>query len=294
MPEKPIKAHVVIMVDYFTKAAEFAVVYSKTPAAIAKAFYYTWICRYFVPSHVTSDNGTEFETDFVHLLERLGIKHVHTSAVHPAANGAVERVVQSFKAMLRAHINAHPEHWLQSVAVIRMQYWSRLHAALGVSPHEMVYGRKPVHAVPLANLFALAGQRVPVVSVVPDDVSDPLLHVQRLQQQLLDRDVEVFDRIRAQFQRNAAHWPSRFDSARQQGQGEPLRVGDWVLEILSGPVPSLHARVLGPFRIVDFTGPGGQIALLQTGRTEFLEPRQFQRHISNLAKYTAKHHLLAP
>jgi hypothetical protein len=140
----------------------------------------------------------------------------------------------------------------------------------------------------------LAGQRVPVVSVVPDDVSDPLLHVQRLQQQLLDRDVEVFDRIRAQFQRNAAHWPSRFDSARQQGQGEPLRVGDWVLEILSGPVPSFHARVLGPFRIVDFMGPGGQIALLQTGRTEFLEPRQFQRHISNLAKYTAKHHLLAP
>ena len=59
-------------------------------------------------------------------------------------------------------------------------------------------------------------------------------------------------------------------------------------------MPSLHSRVKGPFRIVDFVGPGGQIALLQTGRTAFLEPRQFQRHISNLAKYTAKHHLLAP
>jgi hypothetical protein len=67
--QEPLKAHVVIMVDYFTKAAEFAVVYDKTPASVAKAFYYTWICRYFVPSHVTSDNGTEFETDFVHWLQ---------------------------------------------------------------------------------------------------------------------------------------------------------------------------------------------------------------------------------
>lgn len=247
-----------------------------------------------MPSHVTSDNGTEFETDFVHLLERLGIKHVHTSAVHPAANGAVERVVQSFKAMLRAHINAHPEHWLQSVPVVRMQYWSRLHTALGVSPHEMVFGRRPVHAVPLANLFALAGQRSPVVSVVPDECADPLLHVQRLQQQLLARDVEVFERIREQFKRNAAQWPNRFDNARPLHMGEPLRVGDWVLEIVAGPVPSLQSRVKGPFKVVDFVGPGGQIALLETGRTEFKAPVQFRRHISTLAKYTARHHLLAP
>jgi len=142
---KPMKAHVVIMVDYFTKAAEFAVVYSKTPAAVAKAFYYTWICRYFVPACVTSDNGSKFETEFAHLLARLAIRHVHTAAAH-TSNGAVERVVKSFKDMLRAHVNAHPQHWLQSVAVVRMQYWSRLHAVLGVSPHEMVFGRRPVHA----------------------------------------------------------------------------------------------------------------------------------------------------
>jgi hypothetical protein len=85
MPKDPPKAHVVIMVDYFTKAAEFAVVYNKSAANVARAFYYSWICRYFVPSHVTSDNGTEFDKDFVHLLARLGIKHIHTSAAHPAA-----------------------------------------------------------------------------------------------------------------------------------------------------------------------------------------------------------------
>jgi len=47
VPEKPLKAHV----DYFNTAAEFAVVYDQTPIAVANAFCYTWICRYFVPSH---------------------------------------------------------------------------------------------------------------------------------------------------------------------------------------------------------------------------------------------------
>jgi hypothetical protein len=135
VPDKPVKAHVVIMVDYFTKAAEFAIIYDKSAAAVAKAFYHSWICRYFVHAYVTSDNGQEFESVFVHLLSHMGVQHIHTSAAHPASNGAVECVVKSFKTMLYAHVNAHPQHWVQSLPVIRMQYWSRVHAALDMSLH---------------------------------------------------------------------------------------------------------------------------------------------------------------
>jgi transposase InsO family protein len=101
-------------------------------------------------------------------LARLGIEHVHTSAAHPASNGAVERVVKSFKGMLRAHVNEHPEHWLQSVPVVRMQYWSRLHAALGVSPHETVFGRRPARVLPFVEVCQAAAVSLPVVAVVPD------------------------------------------------------------------------------------------------------------------------------
>ncbi len=294
IPEKPLKAWVVIMVDYFTKAAEFAVVYEKTPAAVAKAFYYTWICRYFVPSFVTSDNGTEFEVEFVHLLARLGIEHIHSSAAHPASNGAVERVVKSFKSMLRAHINEHPEHWLQSVPVVRMQYWSRLHAALGVSPHEMVFGRRPARAVPFVDLCKAAAASLPVVAVAPDECSSPLQHIARLQEQLAQRDAIVLDIIKAQFQRNAAHWPMRLDKVRKRLQGQHLVVGDWVLEMVPGPVPALESGVKGPFLLVDLVGPGSQIAVLETGATEFKSARRFQRHVGNLAKFYAKHHLRGP
>ena len=92
-----VKAWIVVMVDYFTKVAEFVPVYSKEPLQVAQAFYTGWVCRYGTPAHVTTDNGKEFATDFGHMLARLGVEHITTSVRHPAANGAVERLIKSVK-----------------------------------------------------------------------------------------------------------------------------------------------------------------------------------------------------
>jgi transposase InsO family protein len=119
------------MIDYFTKAAEFAVVYTKDPAAVARAFYYSWVCTYSVPAYVTSDNGTEFNEEFVHLLKRLGITHIHISVAHPAANGVVERLVKQFKAMLLGHMKAHPQ---PLVAKCSSSY---THAVYGSAPFSL-------------------------------------------------------------------------------------------------------------------------------------------------------------
>jgi len=72
VPEKPLKAHVAPIVGCLTKAAEFAVVCEKTHVAVGKALYYTWICRYFVASHVTSDDGNEFDNG----MSSLGVTMV--------------------------------------------------------------------------------------------------------------------------------------------------------------------------------------------------------------------------
>jgi hypothetical protein len=281
MPEKPLKAYVVLMIDYFTKAAEFAVVYDKLAPSVARAFYYSWVCRYFVPSHVTSDNGAEFATEFQHMLARLGVKHVQTTACHPAANGVVERLVQSFKGMLVKHVNEHPVHWLQSLPVMRQQYWARLHSVLGMSPHEMVYGRRPVPVVPLARNF-YAAATVVNVTVVPEDFEcpDPHSHVYHLRQLFDAFDASVFQAIRQQFAKNAAAWPLRGGSRREPVQVKP---GDLVLEVVSGPVPTLGEAVKGPFRVVEVRGNG--VVVLTTGSTDFRQAVHFTRHISHLARY---------
>ena len=285
-PKSPPKAWVVLMIDYFTKAAEFAVVYTKDPAAVARAFYYSWVCRYFVPAYITSDNGTEFNDEFVHLLKRLGITHIHTSVAHPAANGAVERLVKQFKAMLQRHINAHPQHWLQSVPVIRMQYMARLHSALGMSPHEMLFGRKPRLAMPLSSPFVLQAA-ASGVTVFPDiDPGMAQEHVQHLQQLMASFDSRVFDLIKQQFARNAAAWAKNRCLVEGRVARNQLHVGDLVLEIIDN-APTLEECAKGPFRIVGFQKDGA-IAVLRTGATEFKHAREFTRHISKLARHFDK------
>jgi hypothetical protein len=288
MPDKPAKAWVVVMIDYFTKAAEFAVIYDKKPTSVAAAFYYAWICRYFVPGFVTSDNGTEFETEFVHLLARMGSQHVHTTACHPAANGVVERLVGTFKSMLLKHVNNHPLHWLPSIPVVRQQYWARLHAALGMSPFEMVYGRLPVPVLPKAKDILVAAVRVSdaanagvsLLDLEDAECPAPFVHVQQMRQRMLEVDLAVFDQIRQQFQQNAAAWPRPGAPLQKQPQ---LKAGDLVLEVLSGPVASLAKSVLGPFRVVEVRESG--VVVLSTGDTAFKDTVVFKRHISNLARY---------
>jgi hypothetical protein len=80
--------------------------------------------------------------------------------------------------------------------------------------------------------------------------------------------------------------------------GSACRDSNWLLvtglEITPGPIPALLAGVKGPYLVVDFIGPGQQMALLETGSTGFIEKKRYQRHVQNLARYTAKHHLRAP
>jgi hypothetical protein len=282
-PKKPLKSWVVVMIDYFTKAAEFVVVYDKSAASVARAFYYSWICRYFVPSRVTSDNGTEFEEEFKHLLARLGIKHINTSACHPAANGVVERLVGSFKSMLERHVNSHPIHWVQSVPVMRQQYWARVHQTLGMSPQEMVYGRQPMPVLPLAREVLQVAASASVW-VWPDDFECPCppQHVAQLRQQLASMDQEVFGRIQQQFARNARAWPLR-GGRRRSDAAVAFQPGDLVLEVVSGPVPNLGDGVRGPFRVLEVRDNG--VVLLSTGSTGFRDAAAFTRHISNLARY---------
>ena len=63
-----IKYHILVVLDYFSKVAEFVPITSKEAVVVAQHFYNQWVCRYGVPSLLTSDNGTEFAAEFAHML----------------------------------------------------------------------------------------------------------------------------------------------------------------------------------------------------------------------------------
>ena len=67
-----------IVVDYFTKAAEFVFLLDSKAATVGRAFHDSWLLRYDLPTWLTSDNGTEFGGLLRHQLEILGVTHIHT------------------------------------------------------------------------------------------------------------------------------------------------------------------------------------------------------------------------
>ena len=61
------------------------------------------IARYCLPEQVVSDNGPQFSSEeFSTFMKQNGIKHTKCSPYHPSSNGAVERLVHTFKQAMKA------------------------------------------------------------------------------------------------------------------------------------------------------------------------------------------------
>lgn len=311
------KAYIVIMVDYFTKVAEFAVIYGKQSATIARAVWNAWLCRYGVPDHITCDNARDFDGDFDRLLKRQGVNKIQITPLHPAANGAAERLVRSLKAMLAKYVNDHPAHWIQSLPTVRMAYMTRLHSTLRVTPSQMLMGFTPKPPTVASNLFAANPRPVLVASasvaaaphapaphrpaigaasaspaLAPDQVAyidgamdEELcaIYARRLGDYMSYMDGLADSALRRHSAKVAKRWLARQWKAKRAGVA--LGVGDMVLELCTSADGPFHHNVIGPFKIVGFTNHHHNVAILATGATDFRDSQRYLRHVSSLAKY---------
>jgi transposase InsO family protein len=73
--------------------------------------------RYGYPTWLTKDNGTEFGVLLRHQLDRLGINHITTSALHPQSNGAAERLVRTVRTILVPKVDSGHHDWPASHGV---------------------------------------------------------------------------------------------------------------------------------------------------------------------------------
>jgi hypothetical protein len=81
----------------------------------------------------------------------------------------------------------------------------------------------------------------------------------------------------------ASRWLQRQWKAKRRG--EPLAVGDLVLELCTSAQGPFHHNVVGPFKIVGFTDHHGTVAVLATGATGFRDSQRYLRHVKSLARY---------
>ena len=128
-----------LIIDAYSRWLDIFVTNTSTSAATIELLRRSF-ASLGLPEVVVSDNATAFTSaEFSNFLRRNGIKHILTPPYHPASNGLVERSVQTFKEGLK-----RLKEGSLNTRLMRFLFKYRItpHSGTGVSPAELMYGRK--------------------------------------------------------------------------------------------------------------------------------------------------------
>ena len=155
-------------VDRFTQWPEVIHLTNITTETVAQAFLSGWISHFGVPTTLTSDHSSQFESGlWSQLMALLGIHRTRTTAYHPCANGLVERFHRQLKAALMVRSS---NTWLLDLPLVLLGIRSSLKVDLKCSTAELVYG----------TTLRLPGDFFPSSPAVATTVPNPLSYVERL------------------------------------------------------------------------------------------------------------------
>lgn len=153
--------------DRFRRWPEAFPVEDISAETVARTIYAGWIARFGTPLRITSDQGRQFEADlFRELANLVGMKHLRTTAYHPAANGLVENSHRQLKAAIKCHTSSD---WTTALPTVLIGMRSAWKDDVNTTSAELVYGEP----------LRLPGQFLAPHRVV-DDACDPNSLVARL------------------------------------------------------------------------------------------------------------------
>lgn len=130
--------YLLTMIDRYTRWPEAIPIENQQADTVASAFISQWVARFGVPDVLTTDRGSNFESNlFRALSERLGVTKIRTTSFHPQANGMVERWHRVLKSAL---MSVDPIHWSEALPMVLLSLRSAIREDLQASPSLLVYG----------------------------------------------------------------------------------------------------------------------------------------------------------
>ena len=206
--------------DYFSKWPEVAFTSSVETEDIVR-FLSTIFAREGYPAEIISDNGVQFVSrEFTEYLTQRGIRHGRASLYWPRGNAAVERLNRELKCWILEASQQSPCTAAAWTALIRRRlalYRATPHSTTGVSPSELLHGRK-------------MRLDLPVLTTAQPDVS-----LQR--------------RVKTQQRRNARNY-----NRRQAVKTPVIQPGDTVRVKRQGHVPKNVSHFGRPLQVVRRVG----------------------------------------
>ena len=149
--------YVFVVVDYYSRFFEMEFTKSTTSEKIVSMLSKIFV-TYALPLPLRTDNGPQFVSDyFEKYLEENGIEHRRTTPLWPQANGEIERQNRSILKRL-CIAQAEGRNWRSEMDDFLMMYRSTPHSTTGVSPAELLFGRRIRTKLPQLQEFTVGDE----------------------------------------------------------------------------------------------------------------------------------------
>jgi hypothetical protein len=135
-----------VAIDKFTKWPEATPMVSITQGA-AVTFLKSIVYRFGVPSHIITDNGTQFKSQlFQEYCEGIDTQLCFASVAHPRSNGQAERanaeILKGLKTRTYDCLKKHGANWVNELLSVLWGNRTTPSRATGETPFFLVYGAK--------------------------------------------------------------------------------------------------------------------------------------------------------
>jgi len=127
---------ILVIVNQLTKQAIFIPAHNTiTSADLACLFVLHVFSKHSVPSHVTSDRGSEFVSNFFRSLGTALNMQLHfTSGYHSEGDGQTERINQTLKQYLHVYCNYQQDNWSELLPLAEFAYNNAPSTTTGIFP----------------------------------------------------------------------------------------------------------------------------------------------------------------
>ncbi|GFU80955.1 hypothetical protein TNCV_1277011 [Trichonephila clavipes] len=130
------QSYYLTVVDRFMRWMEGIPTADMTAETVCRALLSVWISRFGCPAIITTDQGTNFESNlFRERRNLLGTNRIRCCAYHPKAIGLVERLHRHLKSAIKAHENSK---WSEIIPIVLLGMHSAVKKDINATCAELV------------------------------------------------------------------------------------------------------------------------------------------------------------
>ncbi|HBK82804.1 MAG TPA: hypothetical protein DDZ41_04280, partial [Flavobacterium sp.] len=132
--------YILTIIDRYTRWPEAYPLPDMKTTTVVQAFVDHYVSRFGIPLRITTDQGSQFESNLFSELNRIfGSQRIRTTSYHPQSNGLVERFHRHLKAALYARQNT--TNWRFELPFILLGIRTAIKTDFGCTSADLVYGQ---------------------------------------------------------------------------------------------------------------------------------------------------------